>query len=173
MYTSAQMKADIPALQKYAAEPADESYVQEPTEAQQLAGCAPLDLLPAQWWNYYNQKFTELENNVRKHCTQIMDELAALLAALGQTVDGTATVQLGNAMTEKLNTYVPKLADEEDVPVKIQQNDTGSAGTSAKAARADHAHPVQKATASTYGITRLGDIPTSDPGRNGCIWIET
>lgn len=84
----------------YASNPINPQYVEEPTSTDYNHGVEPLQTLPAQWWNWFLNKFTARFNKVNVYVKNIFNELTQLLSLFGMTPDGTE----GTPTTEQLKT---------------------------------------------------------------------
>lgn len=73
----------------YASNPINPDYIEEPDAVDYNRGVEPLQTLPAQWWNWFINKFTGRFNKVNTYVKNIFNELAQLLDLLGDTPDGT------------------------------------------------------------------------------------
>ena len=103
------MKAtsDIPETTEYGAE---SLYISPPTNAQWLAGVAPQRTLPAAWWNYFTNLFTNTAVGSRDDINSVLAELNNVLAAGGITPDPA----LNNQLLTVLNNNVADLVIDSD-----------------------------------------------------------
>lgn len=107
----------------YASNPINPQYIAEPDAVDYNRGAEPLQTLPAQWWNWFLNKFTNRFNKVNIYVKNIFNELAQLLSLVSETpsgTEGTPTVgQLKDMFETKYpdylkttpalsNTYVPQ-----------------------------------------------------------------
>ena len=84
----------------YASNPLNPQYIAEPSSTDYNRGVEPLTTLPAQWWNWFLNKFTSRFNKVNIYVKNIFNELSQLLSLSGITPDGTE----GTPTTGQLNT---------------------------------------------------------------------
>lgn len=87
----------------YAGQPVVPEYVAAPNNSNQETGVAPLDTLPAQWWNWALNLSTQKFNCLRSYVDDILKEMNNLAALVGVTVDPTDSEQL----KEIFNTEYP------------------------------------------------------------------
>lgn len=73
----------------YASNPINPQYVNEPTSTEYNQGVEPLQTLPAQWWNWFINKFTGRFNKINTYVKNIFNELTELLSLSNITPDGT------------------------------------------------------------------------------------
>jgi len=73
----------------YASNPINPQYVNEPTSTEYNQGVEPLQTLPAQWWNWFLNKFTGRFNKINTYVKNIFNELTELLSLSNITPDGT------------------------------------------------------------------------------------
>lgn len=107
----------------YASNPINPQYIAEPDAVDYNKGAEPLQTLPAQWWNWFLNRFTNRFNKVNIYVKNIFNELAQLLSLVSETpsgTEGTPTVgQLKDMFKTKYpdylkttpalsNTYVPQ-----------------------------------------------------------------
>lgn len=107
----------------YASNPINPQYIAEPDAVDYNRGSEPLQTLPAQWWNWFLNKFTNRFNKVNIYVKNIFNELTQLLSLVSETpsgTEGTPTVgQLKDMFETKYpdylttttalsNTYVPQ-----------------------------------------------------------------
>lgn len=107
----------------YASNPINPQYIAEPSAEDYNRGSEPLQTLPAQWWNWFLNKFTNRFNKVNIYVKNIFNELTQLLSLVSVTpsgTEGTPTVgQLKDMFETKYpdylktapalsNTYVPQ-----------------------------------------------------------------
>lgn len=78
----------------YAGQPVVPEYVAPPNNSNQETGVAPLDTLPAQWWNWALNLSTQKFNCLRSYVDDILKELNNLAALLEVTVDPSDSEQL-------------------------------------------------------------------------------
>lgn len=75
----------------YASNPINPQYIAEPDVTSYNRGAEPLQTLPAQWWNWFLNKFTGRFNKVNVYVKNIFNELAQVLSIFNITPDGTET----------------------------------------------------------------------------------
>lgn len=73
----------------YASNPINPQYIAEPDAVDYNRGAEPLQTLPAQWWNWFLNKFTGRFNKVNIYVNNIFNELAQLLTLVSVTPSGT------------------------------------------------------------------------------------
>ena len=110
----------------YASNPINPQYVEEPSSTDYNRGTEPLQTLPAQWWNWFMNKFTSRFNKVNIYVKNLFNELAQLLSLVNVTPDGTegdvTDGQLKNAFKELYPNYInTKLALESTYVKKTQK----------------------------------------------------
>ena len=110
----------------YASNPINPQYVEEPSSTDYNRGTEPLQTLPAQWWNWFINKFTSRFNKVNIYVKNLFNELAQLLSLVNVTPDGTEGAvtdgQLKNAFEELYPDYInTKLALESTYVKKTQK----------------------------------------------------
>jgi hypothetical protein len=110
----------------YASNPINPQYVEEPSSTDYNRGTEPLQTLPAQWWNWFMNKFTSRFNKVNIYVKNLFNELAQLLSLVNVTPDGTESSvtdgQLKNAFKELYPNYInTKLALEATYVKKTQK----------------------------------------------------
>lgn len=107
----------------YASNPINPQYIAEPDAVDYNRGTEPLQTLPAQWWNWFLNKFTNRFNKVNIYVKNIFNELTQLLSLVSETPSGTegtpTDLQLKDMFETKYpdylkttpalsNTYVPQ-----------------------------------------------------------------
>ena len=110
----------------YASNPINPQYVEEPSSTDYNRGTEPLQTLPAQWWNWFMNKFTSRFNKVNIYVKNLFNELAQLLSLVNVTPNGTESAvtdgQLKNAFKELYPDYInTKLALESTYVKKTQK----------------------------------------------------
>lgn len=110
----------------YASNPINPQYVEEPSSTDYNRGTEPLQTLPAQWWNWFMNKFTSRFNKVNIYVKNLFNELAQLLSLVNVTPDGTEGAvtdgQLKNAFKELYPDYInTKLALKSTYVKKTQK----------------------------------------------------
>ena len=97
----------------YASNPINPQYIAEPDAVDYNRGAEPLQTLPAQWWNWFLNKFTGRFNKVNIYVNNIFNELAQLLTLVSVTpsgTEGTPTVgQLKDMFENKYPNYLALL----------------------------------------------------------------
>lgn len=73
----------------YASNPINPQYIAEPDAENYNRGAEPLQTLPAQWWNWFLNKFTGRFNKVNIYVKNIFNELTQLLSLVSVTPSGT------------------------------------------------------------------------------------
>lgn len=73
----------------YASNPINPQYIAEPDAVDYNRGAEPLQTLPAQWWNWFLNKFTNRFNKVNIYVKNIFNELTQLLSLVSVTPSGT------------------------------------------------------------------------------------
>lgn len=73
----------------YASNPVNPQYIAEPSSTEYNRGAEPLQTLPAQWWNWFMNKFTSRFNKVNIYVKNIFNELSELLGVVQLSPDGT------------------------------------------------------------------------------------
>lgn len=84
----------------YASNPINPQYIAEPDAVDYNRGAEPLQTLPAQWWNWFLNKFTNRFNKVNIYVKNIFNELTQLLSLVSETPSGTE----GSPTVEQLKT---------------------------------------------------------------------
>lgn len=73
----------------YASNPINPQYIAEPDSVNYNRGAEPLQTLPAQWWNWFLNKFTARFNKINIYVKNIFNELTQLLSLVSVTPSGT------------------------------------------------------------------------------------
>ncbi len=73
----------------YASNPLNPQYIAEPSSTEYNRGVEPIQTLPAQWWNWFMNKFTGRFNKVNVYVKNIFNELSQLLSLVSETPSGT------------------------------------------------------------------------------------
>lgn len=90
----------------YASSPINPQYIAEPSSTDYNRGTEPLQTLPAQWWNWFINKFTGRFNKVNVYVKNLFNELAQLLDLVGETPSGTeSTPTIGQLKAMFENKY--------------------------------------------------------------------
>lgn len=85
----------LPVTTEYAP---DADYIAPPSNQQWLDGVEPDYTLPASWWNYFMQLFTNTNITAKSDVNVILTEMKSVLTAAGITVDPAQTGQLSTAI---------------------------------------------------------------------------
>ena len=93
--------SSIPTTALYADE-APGGLIEPPTSPQFHAGVEPEMTLPAAWWNYFTNLFTNTNIQAKADITGILAELNNLLTSLGITPDPLLNNQLATGITDAL-----------------------------------------------------------------------
>lgn len=112
----------------YASNPRDASDIASPSEEQQSQGVAPLDTLPAQWWNWFLQECTVRFNGDNALVGNMVSEVENLLSVCGLTADGQSVTQLKEMFEKdypaKVVEPVREELDEKITELESKVNDT-------------------------------------------------
>lgn len=97
----------------YASNPLSPLYIEEPSSANYNNGVAPLQTLPAQWWNWLCNQFTAKLNKINVYVKNIFDELTNLLSLVGVTPNAAeggviTSGQIKDAFETKYPNYISK-----------------------------------------------------------------
>lgn len=92
----------------YASNPINPQYIAEPDAVSYNRGAEPLQTLPAQWWNWFLNKFTGRFNKVNVYVKNIFNELAQLLSLVNITPDGTEATPTTGQLKSAFQTEYPK-----------------------------------------------------------------
>lgn len=97
----------------YASNPLNSQYIAEPDAVSYNRGAEPLQTLPAQWWNWFLNKFTGRFNKVNIYVKNIFNELTQLLSLVSVNpsgTEGTPTIgQLKDMFENKYPNYLALL----------------------------------------------------------------
>lgn len=97
----------------YASNPINPAYIAEPGAVDYNRGAEPLQTLPAQWWNWFLNKFTGRFNKVNIYVKNIFNELTQLLSLVSVTPSGTEETptvgQLKDMFENKYPSYLALL----------------------------------------------------------------
>lgn len=137
--------AESPDVEVYAREPVQNNYIAPPDpDTQWRPGTQPLDTLPTQWWNYFNNLYTKQINTTNKYLKQVISEIAA---CVGTTIDDSESVQLKTAIDSKIDAIKEQLElltqdmyDDSIVPSAVAAS--AATGSAQAVARADHVHNI-------------------------------
>lgn len=117
METIENLDTELPNMREFATTPSSPDYVAPPTNQEIDNGVEPLDVLPAQWYNYYTQKQTKGNNAIRTFLTSILTEFKNLLSLFGITPNPGSTTQVKEALNNKFTAI--------DNGISAVQNDVG------------------------------------------------
>jgi len=92
-------ESGIPVTGLYADE-APSGYIEPPTNTQFHSGVEPEMTLPAAWWNYFVNLFTNTNIKAKEDITAILAELNNALTTFGYTVTPASNNQLATLLTE-------------------------------------------------------------------------
>lgn len=92
----------------YASNPLNPQYIAEPTAVEYNRGAEPLQTLPAQWWNWFLNKFTGRFNKVNTYVKNIFDELTQLMTVVNMTPSGTEATPTIAQLKTMFETEYPK-----------------------------------------------------------------
>lgn len=148
----------------YASNPINPQYIAEPSAEDYNKGTEPLQTLPAQWWNWFINKFTNRFNKVNIYVKNIFNELAKLLTLVSVTPDGTEGTptdgQLKDMFENKYpeylkDTFVTKTTTVNGQPLSSNVNITSVDRASATS----DGTPFGSASTKNVGTT-TGTVPT-------------
>ena len=91
----------------YASNPINPQYIAEPSAEDYNRGSEPLQTLPAQWWNWFLNKFTNRFNKVNIYVKNIFNELAQLLSLVSETPSGTEGTPTVGQLKDMFETKYP------------------------------------------------------------------
>ena len=89
----------------YCSAPVEPQYIAEPDHTTYIEGRAPLNTLPAQWWNWLLNQITKKLNGVNKYVGNLFSELSNLLGLMGITPTEPSTPTGNQLSTGFLNSY--------------------------------------------------------------------
>lgn len=89
----------------YCSAPVEPQYIAEPDHTTYIEGRAPLNTLPAQWWNWLLNQITKKLNGVNKYVGNLFSELSNLLGLMGITPTEPSTPTGNQLSTGFLNNY--------------------------------------------------------------------
>ena len=92
----------------YASNPINPQYIAEPDAESYNRGTEPLQTLPAQWWNWFVNKFTARFNKVNIYVKNIFNELAQVLSIFNITPDGTEQTPTTSQLKTVFETCYPR-----------------------------------------------------------------
>lgn len=91
----------------YASNPINPQYIAEPDATNYNRGAEPLQTLPAQWWNWFLNKFTSRFNKVNIYVNNIFNELSQLLSVVSETPSGTEAEPTEGQLKDMFETKYP------------------------------------------------------------------
>lgn len=91
----------------YASNPINPQYIAEPDAVDYNKGAEPLQTLPAQWWNWFINRFTNRFNKVNIYVKNIFNELTQLLSLVSETPSGTEGTPTVGQMKDMFETKYP------------------------------------------------------------------
>lgn len=101
----------------YASNPLNPQYIAEPSSTEYNRGAEPLQTLPAQWWNWFLNKFTARFNKVNIYVKNIFNELTQLLSLMNVTPDGTESTPTINQLKDAFENVYPGIVSSKlDLP---------------------------------------------------------
>lgn len=140
----------------YASNPINPQYIAEPDAENYNRGTEPLQTLPAQWWNWFLNKFTARFNKVNIYVKNIFNELAQVLSIFNITPDGTEQTPTTSQLKTVFETCYPQY-------VKTAANLVGTETTV-------NGHPLSSNVTVTRSDLGLGTSATVNTGTAvGCI----
>lgn len=162
----------------YASNPINPQYIAEPDAVDYNRGTEPLQTLPAQWWNWFLNRFTNRFNKVNIYVKNIFNELTQLLSLVSETpsgTEGTPTVgQLKGMFETKYPDYLktaPALSNT-FVPQTTMVNGqalSGNVTVTCVACAGANGSGTAFGTAAVCGTVTGGSVTYVDySGTNGC-----
>lgn len=91
----------------YASNPLNPQYIAEPSSTDYNRGVEPIQTLPAQWWNWFINKFTTRFNKVNVYVKNIFNELSQLLSLVSETPSGTEATPTIGQLKDMFETKYP------------------------------------------------------------------
>ncbi len=91
----------------YASNPLNPQYIAEPTAVEYNRGAEPLQTLPAQWWNWFLNRFTLRFNKLNVYVKNIFNELSQLLSLVSETPSGTEAEPTVGQLKDMFETKYP------------------------------------------------------------------
>ena len=91
----------------YASNPLNPQYIAEPSSTDYNRGVEPIQTLPAQWWNWFMNKFTTRFNKVNVYVKNIFNELSQLLTLVSETPSGTEATPTIGQLKDMFETKYP------------------------------------------------------------------
>lgn len=109
MKSKTDYESDVGTMNVYASGVPDPDFIEEPSTAQQTQGVAPLETLPAQWWNWFLNQATSRFGYYKSYVSNLFSELGALLGLVDLTPDGTTTsTQLKSMFQNNYPNFISK-----------------------------------------------------------------
>ena len=140
----------------YASNPINPQYIAEPGAEDYNRGTEPLQTLPAQWWNWFLNRFTNRFNKVNVYVKNIFNELAQVLSIFNITPDGTEATPTTSQLKTVFECYYPQY-------VKTAASLVGTETTV-------NGHPLSSNVTVTRSDLGLGTSATVNTGTvAGCI----
>lgn len=91
----------------YASNPLNPQYIAEPTATEYNRGAEPLQTLPAQWWNWFLNRFTLRFNKLNIYVKNIFNELSQLLSLVSESPSGTEAEPTVGQLKDMFETKYP------------------------------------------------------------------
>lgn len=91
----------------YASNPLNPQYIAEPTAVEYNRGAEPLQTLPAQWWNWFLNRFTLRFNKLNIYIKNIFNELSQLLSLVSESPSGTEAEPTVGQLKDMFETKYP------------------------------------------------------------------
>lgn len=162
----------------YASNPINPQYIAEPDAVDYNRGAEPLQTLPAQWWNWFLNRFTNRFNKVNIYVKNIFNELTQLLSLVSETPSGTegtpTDLQLKDMFETKYPDYLkttPALSNT-FVPQTTKVNGhalSGNVTITCVACAGANGSGTAFGTAAVCGTVTGGSVTYVDySGTNGC-----
>ena len=178
-------ESGIPITSLYADE-APSGYIEPPTNTQFHSGVEPEMTLPAAWWNYFVNLFTNTNIKTKEDITAILAELNNVLTTMGITPDSEESNQLATLFHASLGGKAPVdhassattygVASEASYghakasTVAGSANGTASKGTTPTVfAQSNHVHPLQTSVSGNAGKAGKANVRVSL--RHGDTWF--
>jgi len=92
----------------YAGNPINPQYIEEPSAVDYNRGAEPLQTLPAQWWNWFLNRFTLRFNKLNIYVKNIFNELTQLLSLVSITPSGTEADPTVGQLKDMFKNEYPK-----------------------------------------------------------------
>lgn len=91
----------------YASNPLNPQYIAEPSSTEYNRGAEPLQTLPAQWWNWFLNRFTLRFNKLNIYVKNIFNELSQLLSLVSESPSGTEAEPTVGQLKDMFETKYP------------------------------------------------------------------